>query len=34
MNLTKRLREGTQAADAGGARPAGALSERNIRAEG
>ena len=34
MNLRKGLRKGTQAADAGGARPAGALSERNTRAKG
>ena len=34
MDLRKGLRKGTQAADAGGARPAGALSERNTRAEG
>jgi len=34
MDLRKGLRKGTQAADAGGARPAGGLSERNTRAEG
>ena len=34
MDLRKGLRKGTQAADAGGARPVGALSERNTRAEG
>jgi acyl-CoA synthetase (AMP-forming)/AMP-acid ligase II len=34
MDLRKGLRKGTQAPDAGGARPAGGLSERNTRAEG
>ena len=34
MDLRKGLRKGTEAADAGGARPAGALSERNTRAKG
>lgn len=34
MDLRKGLRKGTQAADAGGARPAGALSPRKTRAKG